>query len=260
MFQLKYFVVLILPLMVLSSVAVAQDPTTESVAVLAASPALKLPAPEAGFALDSAAAGKPSSGYVRVAPAPQDLKKNKSLRPFHSIAVGFNANSLGASVEVATPVSRSFNLRSSLNIFAFDYPFTIDGLNYDARLHLKSTGTMLDWFPLHRAFHISPGILYAKNLLTSGASAGAGQSFELGSQSYLNSIDDLTQLKAVEKEVWGMADEDALPLTLAIACQAAGNIFVGAFDQEKLVALLCRIKLQEIVFRNQQSALEDAVL
>ena len=55
----------------------------------------------------------------------------------------------------------------------------------------------------------------------------------------LKSIDDLSQLKAVEKEVWGMTNEDALPLTLAIACKAAGNLFVGAFakekDKEKLV-------------------------
>jgi predicted GNAT superfamily acetyltransferase len=51
----------------------------------------------------------------------------------------------------------------------------------------------------------------------------------------LKSIDDLRQLKVVEKEVWGMADDDTLPLTLAIALKAAGNIFVGAFDKEKLV-------------------------
>src|SRR6266404_6730539 len=49
----------------------------------------------------------------------------------------------------------------------------------------------------------------------------------------LKSIDDLSQLKAVERSVWGMADEDTLPLTLAIACRAAGNIFVGAFDRDK---------------------------
>jgi predicted GNAT superfamily acetyltransferase len=49
----------------------------------------------------------------------------------------------------------------------------------------------------------------------------------------LKSIDDLNQLKVVEKEVWGMADDDALPLTLAIACKAAGHIFVGAFDHVK---------------------------
>jgi predicted GNAT superfamily acetyltransferase len=51
----------------------------------------------------------------------------------------------------------------------------------------------------------------------------------------LRNIDDLRQLKAVEKEVWGMADEDSIPLTLAVACKAAGNIFVGAFDKDKLV-------------------------
>lgn len=51
----------------------------------------------------------------------------------------------------------------------------------------------------------------------------------------LRNIDDLRQLKAVEKEVWGMADEDSIPLTLAIACKAAGNVFVGAFDKDKLV-------------------------
>jgi predicted GNAT superfamily acetyltransferase len=49
----------------------------------------------------------------------------------------------------------------------------------------------------------------------------------------LKGIDDLTQLKALEKEVWGMADEDTVPLTLAIALKAAGNIFVGAFETAK---------------------------
>jgi len=48
----------------------------------------------------------------------------------------------------------------------------------------------------------------------------------------LKSIDDLSQLKALEKDVWGMADEDTVPLTLAIALKAAGNIFVGAFDKD----------------------------
>ncbi len=47
----------------------------------------------------------------------------------------------------------------------------------------------------------------------------------------LRTIDELNQLKAVEKEVWGMAEEDAIPLTLAVALRAAGNIFVGAFEQ-----------------------------
>jgi predicted GNAT superfamily acetyltransferase len=51
----------------------------------------------------------------------------------------------------------------------------------------------------------------------------------------LTTYDDLCQLQAVEKEVWGLADADVLPLTIAIALQAAGSIFVGAFDRQKLV-------------------------
>ena len=51
----------------------------------------------------------------------------------------------------------------------------------------------------------------------------------------LESFDDLCQVKAVEKEVWGVADDDSLPMTLAIACKAAGSIFVGAFEGDTLV-------------------------
>ena len=66
---------------------------------------------------------------------------------------------------------------------------------------------------------------------TGPAMTSRGGAHQIGIRD-LKSIDDLSQLKAVEKEVWGMADEDTLPLTLAIACKAAGNIFVGAFDNK----------------------------
>jgi hypothetical protein len=136
-------------------------------------------------------AGSPSSGgYVRIAPAPQKEKKLPSTRPFRTVAFGFSANTAGASFEIATPVAHAFNLRSSLNVFAFNYPFSIDGVNYDARLHLKSSATTLDWFPLRDSFHISPGIMYVKNTLTAPASVGPGQNFELGSQPFINSVDD----------------------------------------------------------------------
>lgn len=51
----------------------------------------------------------------------------------------------------------------------------------------------------------------------------------------LASYDDLVQVRAVEKEVWGLGEEDTLPMTLAIALQASGSIFVGALDRDKLV-------------------------
>ena len=50
----------------------------------------------------------------------------------------------------------------------------------------------------------------------------------------LDSIADLQQAEALEQEVWTLADRDVMPLTLMIATQAAGSIWVGAFDGAKL--------------------------
>lgn len=51
----------------------------------------------------------------------------------------------------------------------------------------------------------------------------------------LKSYDDLLQMRVVEKEVWGMAEDDSFPMTLAIALQAAGSILVGAFEGERML-------------------------
>ena len=154
--------------------------------ILAANP------PAAGNS-SSTPAGAPEGstfGFVRPVPPTIEVKKPREIRPFRSVAIGFKANTLGAGFELATPVSRSFNLRTSINGFAFDDQFSIDGINYDARLHLKSSGTTLDWFPGGHSFHVSPGILYVKNTLSAPAFVHPGQTFVLGSQGFTNSVDD----------------------------------------------------------------------
>jgi predicted GNAT superfamily acetyltransferase len=50
----------------------------------------------------------------------------------------------------------------------------------------------------------------------------------------LQSLEDLKQAEEVEREVWGLSDLDATPMTLAIATKQAGSIWVGAFDGAKL--------------------------
>jgi predicted GNAT superfamily acetyltransferase len=50
----------------------------------------------------------------------------------------------------------------------------------------------------------------------------------------LESLEDLEQAEALEKEVWRLADRDVMPLTLMIATKAAGSVWVGAFDGSKL--------------------------
>src|SRR5437868_3232781 len=51
----------------------------------------------------------------------------------------------------------------------------------------------------------------------------------------LTAFDDLSKVEAVEKEVWGLADRDVIPLTLIIALQEAGSLWLGAFDRDTLV-------------------------
>jgi predicted GNAT superfamily acetyltransferase len=51
----------------------------------------------------------------------------------------------------------------------------------------------------------------------------------------LRGFRDLQQAEAVEREVWELSDLDTTPLTLAVATQQAGNLWLGAFDGSELV-------------------------
>jgi hypothetical protein len=156
---------------------------------------LALARPTTGRPLSTTAPGRstsaPSSaeGLIRAIPVPS-AKKTPYTRPFHSAALAIKASTLGAGAELATPLSRSFNLRSGFSIINFGYPFRTDGMTYNSQLRLHSSQTTLDWFPTRHGFHISPGILYSKNNISSIATVLAGQNFSLGDQSYINSVGD----------------------------------------------------------------------
>jgi predicted GNAT superfamily acetyltransferase len=51
----------------------------------------------------------------------------------------------------------------------------------------------------------------------------------------LETFEELQQVEAVEREVWGASERDTLPLTLIIASKAAGSLWIGAFDGPRLV-------------------------
>jgi hypothetical protein len=62
-------------------------------------------------------------------------------------SVSPKASTLGAGTDIATALGRHFAFRGSVNTLDFDYPFSIDGVAYDSRFHLRSGGLSLDWFP-----------------------------------------------------------------------------------------------------------------
>lgn len=50
----------------------------------------------------------------------------------------------------------------------------------------------------------------------------------------LDSIAELQQALALEKEIWELADRDVTPITMAVATRAAGAMWLGAFNQSEL--------------------------
>ncbi len=120
-----------------------------------------------------------------------DPPKQPGTKPFSKVALGFRASTFGTGLELATPLLHNLNLRLGANIFAFGYGFNIDGVHYDSDLHFRSAQGSVDWFPTRSSsFHVSPGILYGRNTMSAIATVPPGQSFSLGNQPLINSIDD----------------------------------------------------------------------
>jgi len=136
---------------------------------------------------NSATKASDESAVVVSTPPNRDIP---GPHPFSAIAIGLKGNTLGIGFEAATPLARRFNLRAGFNLIRFGYTFNIDGVTYASQLHLGSGTASIDWFPTRHGFHISPGIMYARNTMSAVSSVPPGQYFELGSQGYTNSIDD----------------------------------------------------------------------
>jgi len=187
------FLILLLMGLVISTPANAQQsvPSTPALAELSL-PAL--PAPATLFSSErsneSSSVGENGEGVIRTVPPTLTDKKLPSQRPFRTVAFGIKANTLGAGAEIATPLARTFNLRSGYNLMTVAYPFEFDGVNYDASLRLRSSQTTLDWFPGAHSFHISAGVLYARNAISSSVAVPSGQNFTFGGETFLNSVSD----------------------------------------------------------------------
>lgn len=119
--------------------------------------------------------------------------------PFSTVALGLTGGTLGAGVELATPLARHLNLRIGGSYVNVQYPFTIDGVNYNTAMKLTSGQGMIDWFPTHGGFHVSAGALYFRNAVSAAANVGPGHQFKLGGTTYLNSVDDPVQGAATLK-------------------------------------------------------------
>lgn len=110
----------------------------------------------------------------------------QSGQPIPRLGAGAKISTLGIGFEAATGVTEHSNVRGGFNFFNYDQNFTRDGIHYDADLRLRSVEVHYDWF-VGRGFHISPGLLiYNGNRAEGDAFVPGGQSFTLGSRTYIS--------------------------------------------------------------------------
>ena len=118
------------------------------------------------------------------------LREGYRMRPFRTIAFGLTASTLGGGAEVATPLSRTLNLRVGASYVRYDVPFSTSGFKYDPGVKFSAMRSTIDWFPRQGGFHVSAGALYFNNTIAGSATVPQGQTFTLGDTTYTNSVDD----------------------------------------------------------------------
>jgi hypothetical protein len=162
------------------------------------------PAVSASVNLTSNSAALPAAPYssstaaIPAAPAPAMAATSRAaavpsehMAPFSAVAVGVRAGLLGVGFEVATPLSRRFNLRAGGNFFGYNDTFTTNGIVYGGNLHLRSADASLDWYPWAKGFRVSPGaLLYNGNNISGGANVPGGNLFSLNDVEYQSSTTD----------------------------------------------------------------------
>ena len=125
------------------------------------------------------------AGRYTIAPA------TRGIRPLSQLAIGVKFSTLGAGLELATPLSRRFNFRIGGNFFQYTDHLTTDGIHYAAALNFSSVQASIDWFPWGRSFHISPGALvYSGNRIDANGSVPGGTSFTVNGNNYVSSVSD----------------------------------------------------------------------
>jgi len=116
---------------------------------------------------------------------------SRRIGPFSTFAIGAYAGFTGVGADIATPLSRHFNLRAGAGFFRYSDNFVEQGANVDASLQLRSGRALLDWFPFRNGFHISPMLVFANNNKVRGTVlVPAGSTITLDGSNYISSTTD----------------------------------------------------------------------
>lgn len=101
-------------------------------------------------------------------------------------AVALRASTLGIGGELAINVNENVNVRVGLYGLKLGRDETADGINYDLKAKLFSTGAMVDYYPGRGTFHLTAGVFYNGNKLEGDSIEG--QNLEIGNATYAAAV------------------------------------------------------------------------
>jgi hypothetical protein len=114
-----------------------------------------------------------------------------TLAPFSKVGIDLKSGLGGIGLDVATSLSRKFNLRAGADLFRYSTTFQDQGANVAINLRMQSGHASLDWFPLNGRFRLSPLVVFANdNRAQATALIPAGNTIILNGQNYVSSTTD----------------------------------------------------------------------
>jgi hypothetical protein len=114
-----------------------------------------------------------------------------TVPPFSSLGFSLYAGLGGAGLDLATPISRKFNLRAGPEYFSYSTTFQDQGANVAVQLRMQSAHASLDYFPFTHQFRLSPIMVFANdNRARATALVPPGSTITLNGQDYLSSSTD----------------------------------------------------------------------
>jgi hypothetical protein len=108
--------------------------------------------------------------------------------PFSRVSFGVNVSPLGVGLMAATNLNSHLDIRGDGSFFNYtDNSWSTQGFNVDANISLASARVSADYYPFHKGFRLTPGVMFLnRNGGNFNLAVAPGQSFTLNGQTYFS--------------------------------------------------------------------------
>ena len=99
-------------------------------------------------------------------------------------AVSLKVGTLGVGADIVIPYKPDVSFRLNANGFSYNDTRTIDQIDYDSTLSLKSLGVLADYYPQQSGFRLSGGLYLNGNQFEGSVTPNASQTLQIGNDTY----------------------------------------------------------------------------